>query len=381
MKNTCGLIIVFLRICSFLVIVGLSALQAACGSQENETAQLIQTVKFAKPAMQTAWRPDGKRFAAAGFASMAVWDSTTGHQIAVPPMWAGSATVLYSPDGRLLLLDKTERGQKIINSVGVLDAQDHHVIHQFDDMHLIDGGKAFSPDSRLLVVASDKRKGYRNVAAVLDLEAGRVVAELKTLHTDPKAKGEDYIERVVYSPEGAMVMIGFVTGKIDVWSTKDWQLIKTFKAHKGWILSMAVSPDGKWLATGNESGGVSGHYDPTTRITTEIKYDDPIKIWDTTTWEQVKALPIRDKPTSSLVFLPDGKHLVSANEDRILFWDVQAEKQIGVIKGEFKKGSGLNFSLSQDGEYLAVGGIGTFKSAEVQVWKIIGQLNNSFGEK
>jgi WD40 repeat protein len=323
--------------------------------------------------MQTAWRPDGKRFLADGFGSLAVWDAATGKQIPTPPLWVAAESVLYSPDGRLLVLSKSVREPQIINSVVVLDAQDHRAIREFTDMYLIEHGKAFSPDSRLLVVVADKKNGYRNVAAVLDVEAGTVVAELKTLHTDPKAKGEDSIQRVVYSPDGATVMIGFVTGKIDVWSTKDWRLIKTFKAHKGYILSMAISPDGKWLATGNNSGGVRGHYDPVTKITTETKYDDPIKIWDTSTWQQVGALPIHDKYTSSIAFLPDGKHLITANEDRILFWDVQTEKQVGVIKGAFKGGGALNFDLSQDGKYLVVGGMG---SLEVQVWKIVDQLNS-----
>lgn len=360
------------RAYSFFLIVGLLVLQTACGDQESEIAKLVQTVKLPKPPMQTAWRPDGKRFLADGFGSLAVWDTNTGKQIATPPMWVASQSVLYSPDGRLLVLSKFVREPQKVNSVVVLDAQDHHVRREFTDMYLIEHGKAFSPDSRLLVVVADKKTGYSNVAAVLDVETGAVVAELKNLHTDPKAKGEDHIERVVYSPDGATVVIGFVTNKIDVWSTKDWHLIKTFKAHKGWIRSMAISPDGKWLVTGNVSGGTGGHYDPATRITTETKYDDPIKIWDTSTWQQVGALPINDKVTSSLAFMPDGKHLISANEDRILFWNMQTLKQVGVIKGGFKGGGALNFALSQDGEYLVVGGMGTL---EVQVWKIAGQLN------
>jgi len=361
------------RVYSLFLIVGLLVSQTACGNQESEIAKLVQTVKLSKPPMQTVWRPDGKRFAADGFGSLAVWDAATGQQIPTPPMWVDSQSVLYSPDGRLLVLRKLVReGQRNIRSVVVLDAQDHHVIREFAGMYPIEDGKAFSPDSRLLIVAVDKQDGYRNVAAVLDVETGSVMAELKTLHTDPNAKGEDHIERVVYSPDGATVVIAFVTNKIDVWSTKDWHLVKTFKAHKGWIRSMAISPDGKWLVTGNVSGGTGGRYDPATGITTEIKYDDPIKIWDTSTWQQVGALPIHDKYTSSLAFLPDGKHLISANEDRILFWNMQTRKQVGVIKGGFKGGGALNFALSQDGEYLVVGGMGTL---EVQVWKIVGQLN------
>lgn len=360
-----------LRIFGALLMVGLFLSQTACNNQDSEIGKLVQTVKLPKPPMQTAWRPDGKRFLADGFGSLAVWDAATGQQIATPPMWVDTQSVSYSPDGRLLVLCKLLReGQQTITSVIVLDAEDHHVIREIVGMCPIKDGKAFSPDSRLLVVMGHNKATH--IATVLDVGTGTIVAELKTLRDDPNAKGEDHIERAVFSPDGVTLMIAFVTNKIDVWATKDWHFIKTFKAHKTWIESMAISPDGKWLVTGNASGGTGGHYDPATGITTEIKYDDPIKIWDTSSWQQVGALPITDKVTSSLAFTPDGKHLISANEDRILFWNMQTRKQVGIIKGGFKGGGALNFALSQDGEYLVVGGMG---SLEVQVWKIVGHLN------
>ena len=357
------------RVCRFILIVGLLVSQAACGYHDSEIAKLVQTVKLSKPPMQTAWRPDGKRFLADGFGSLAVWDATTGEQVATPQMWVGSPSVAYSPDGKLLVLHKVVRTTQNANSLVVLDAQDHHVIREFADMYPIEHGNGFSPDSRLLVVMG--YKDATNVATIFDMEDKKPIAQL--VAAIPEGRGGEHIERIIFSPDGSMVIAGCISGALNVWSTKDWKLIKTFKAHKDYIRSMAISQNGKWLATGSSSSGVRGHYDPVTKITTEIKYDDPIKIWNTSTWQQIKALPAHDKHTSSLVFLPDGKHLVSANEDRILFWDVQAEKQVGVIRGEFNGGGALNFALSRDGEYLVVGGMG---SLEVQVWKIIGQLNN-----
>lgn len=354
----------------FLFTVGMLLSQTACSNQGSDIAQLVRTVKVSKPPMQTAWRPDGKRFLADGFGSLAVWDAATGQQIATPPMWVDTQSVLYSPDGRLLVLCKLLReGHQTMTSVIVLDAEDHHVIREIDGMCPIENGKAFSPDSRLLVVRELKTDA--RFATVLDVAEKKPIAQL--VAAIPEGRRGEHIERIIFSPDGSMVIAGCISGALNVWSTKDWRLIKTFKAHKGYILSMAFSPDGKWLATGsNSSGGIGWRYDPSTKIKTETKYDDPIKIWNTATWEEVKALPIRDKPTSSLAFMPDGKHLVSANSDRILFWDVQTEKQVGIIKGGFEGGGALNFALSSDGVYLAVGGMG---SLEVQVWKIVGQLN------
>lgn len=361
-----------MRVLSILIVAGLITSQVACSNQSSEISELVRTVSASKPPMHTAWRPDGKRFLAAGFGSLAVWDTATGEQIATPPMWVASHTASYSPDGRLLVVSKSMREPRKMVWVLMLDAQDHRVIREIPGMSLAKEGKAFSPDSRLLVTVVDTNTPYRNVAAVLDVEAGTVVAQLNGLDADQKAERRDFINVVAFSPDGARIMIGFVSGTIDVWSTKDWRLIQTFKAHKEAIRSMAISPDGSWLATGSLSGGEGGHYDRDSGITTVTKYDDPIRIWDTTKWSVVKALPTRDKTPSSLAFFPDGRHLISASEEKILIWDLQTEKQVGVIKGQFDGGAALNFDLSQDGQYLVVGGMGSLK---VQVWRLVGQLN------
>ena len=360
-----------LQLFGFLLAVGLLVSQTACSNQESKTAQLVQTVNLGKPPMAVAWRPDGKQFAAVGFGNLGVWDATTGKQVATPAMWALESSLAYSPDGRLLVLHKAVKDHQGTSALVWLDAKDQHVISEyFDEYPTLIDGTAFSPDSRLLVVGAGKKTG--GVATVFDVAEKKPIAQL--VAAIPDGRGGEHIERIIFSPDGSMVIAGCISGAVNVWATKDWQLIKTFKAHKGYVLSMAFSPDGKWLATGSSSSGKTAwRYNPDTKIKTETTYDDPIKIWDTTTWEQVKALPIHDKYTSSLAFLPDGKHLVSANEDRILFWDIQTEKQVGIIKGKFKLGGGLNFALSQDGQYLAVGGIGTL---EAQVWKIVSQLSN-----
>lgn len=376
MKKLSRLASVALRGCGFLFIVGLLLSQAACSNQESDIAKLVQTVNLGKPPMAVAWRPDGKQFAAVGFGNLGVWDTATGKQTATPAMWALESSLAYSPDGRLLVVHKAVKDHQGTSALVWLDAKDQHVISEyFDEYPTLIHGTAFSPNSRFLVVGADRKTD--SVATVFDTAEKKVIAKL--ISATPNGWSSESINRIIFSPDGSIVIAGGLSGAVNVWSAKNWQLIKTFKAHKGYVVSMAVSQDGKWLATGsNSSGKTAWRYNPATKIKTETTYDDPIKIWDTTTWEQVKTLPIRDQPTSSLAFMPDGKHLVSADADRILFWDVQTEKQVGIIKGGFKGGGALNFALSKDGEYLVVGGMGTL---EVQVWKIIGQLNNSLGEK
>ena len=358
-----------LRTFGILLTVGLFISQTACSNQDSESAKLVQTFKLSYYPTHVAWHPDGQRLATIGFSGgLSVWDIPTGKQVATQAMKASEFSVAYSPDGRFLAVSKATslRGERVDYLV-VMDAKNYEVLYEYPPKGEPMGpafAMAFSPDGRYLIAGAASRMVVS--ARILDVESKSIIGSLIS------SNKLDSIQGIVYPSDGATVITGHISGKLNIWSVKDMHLIKTIQAHKGYILSMAISPDGKWLATGSNSSDVDQRYDPATRITTEIKYDDPIKIFDTTTWEQVKALPVRNKHTTSLAFLPDSAHLVSAAQENILFWDVQSEKQIGSING-FKGGSALDFALSQDGKNLAVVGTG---SSEVQVWKISNQLTN-----
>ena len=355
--------------CKFILIIGLLFSQAACQEQGSETAKLVQTFKLPYYPTKVAWHPDGKKIAVVGMGGiLSVFDTVTGQPVKTPDMWASSFSVAYSPNGRFLALQKSTNNKQQdypAQSLMLLDANNHAVVYESEANKRVQYRiNAFDPSGRYMVVTGEPVTGD---TFVFDTIEKKPIAKL--VPAIPAGWGSEGINHVVFSPDGSIVITGCISGALNVFSTKDWHLVKTFKAHKGYVLSMAISPDGKWLATGGNSGDVRQKFDPVTRAMTEIKYDDPIKMWDMTSWEQVKALPIRNKHTTSLAFSSDSTHLVSAAQENILFWDVQAEKQTGAIKG-FKGGSALSFALSQDGEHLAVVGTG---SSEVQVWKISSQ--------
>jgi WD40 repeat protein len=372
--------------CKFILIIGLLFSQAACQEQGGETAKLVQTFKLSYSPTKVAWHPDGKRIAIVGMGGiLSVFDTVTGQPLQTPSMWASSFSVAYSPDGRLLALQKSTNDRKQdypAQSLVVLDANSHAVIYESESSIAVQYHvNAFDPSGRYLIVTDyNSRSGY---TMVFDMVEKKQVAKLVV--AIPSGRGADTIEQVVFSPDGSRVIGGTLSGALNVWSTKDWHLIKTFKAHKGYVLAMAISPDGKWLATGSNSGGIGERFDPVTHAKTETKYDDPIKIWDTSSWEQVKALPIRDKHIRSMAFFPDGRHLVSAAGENIVFWDVPTEKKIGEVTGGIwdrvkPKLLGpvyekiiMSLALSKDGKNLAVVRSG---SSEAQVWKIVDQLNN-----
>ena len=68
--------------------------------------------------------------------------------------------------------------------------------------------------------------------------------------------------------------------------------------HKTSVEALSHSPDGKYLASGS--------------------LDKTIKIWDTSTWKEVKELNGHTLSVSSLSHSPDGKYLISGSLDRTI---------------------------------------------------------------
>ena len=54
---------------------------------------------------------------------------------------------------------------------------------------------------------------------------------------------------VIYSPDGSTFASGGI-GKLSVWDTKTYTIVKTFTGHIDPVYSVAYSPDGKTLASG-----------------------------------------------------------------------------------------------------------------------------------
>ncbi len=130
-------------------------------------------------------------------------------------------------------------------------------------------------------------------------------------------------------------------GFLKVWNTKNGKIVKAFPKTKFVYQSLAFSPDGKYLA----AGGIN------------------IRIYDTGTWEYLKSLYAdkkRDKMISklqsggkyvnmpynysSIAFSPDSKRIAANHAKSIKIWDIKTGKAVKTISGENSLISGIMFS-------------------------------------
>jgi WD40 repeat protein len=142
------------------------------------------------------------------------------------------------------------------------------------------------------------------------------------------------VTAIALSPNGKILASGSMNGSIQLWNIATGSKIRTFQGHSDRIESVAFSPDGKTLASGSN--------------------DETIKLWNVATGTEIGSLQGSFFSVYSVTFSPNGKTLASGSSDgTIKLWDVSTTKEILTLPGHTTKVSAVAFS--PDGKILASG--------------------------
>ncbi len=251
----------------------------------NGHADLIRAVAFS---------PDGTRLAVAGgpsgrYGEIKIWDVTATSPKLVSTIQGHRDAILaiaFSPDGATLASASYD---KLIKLWTVADGKVIATLREHSDAVY---AVAFMPGGTQLVSAAGDRTvkiwnvatGKRLFTANDSLDAvytaavhpsGRWFAaagadrtirtwawngdasspggNAATLQASTFAHGESVL-RLAYSPDGAILASGGADRVIKLWDAATLKEKQAFEAQPDWVMGLALSADGKWLAAGRYDG-------------------------------------------------------------------------------------------------------------------------------
>ena len=154
--------------------------------------------------------------------------------------------------------------------------------------------------------------GRANQIFIYQVPTGQIVARL----TDPKlaektgrsgyrsSAQRDFVQSLAFSPDGRVLASG------EYRMVKLWQRepnLPQFTLGAEPVSALATSADGKWIATAAK--------------------DHVVRLWDAASGRQIKELPGHTAAVNSLKFSPDNSKLASGSADKsIRVWDAAAGK-------------------------------------------------------
>jgi WD40 repeat protein len=335
--------------------------------------------------LSIAISPDGKRIVSGSRdRTIRLWD-TEGNQIcdAFRGHEAFVRSVAVSSDGQKIASSSAD------GTVRLWDFQGKQIVQSFTGHEGYVNAVSFSPDA--MTIAS---VGNDGTLRLWDLSGNQIC---KPLHEHKSS-----VISLTYSKNGQQIVTSGSGGTIRLWDLAGSSLSQPFKINdtsikldskspdaKNIVRSVAISPDGKQIASGSADGTIRlwdiegnaigseflGHEDSVWslkfsddgQMIVSGSDDGTIRLWDLAGNGIAHPLITQDAFNFEVFISPCGQQIISGSRDgKINVWDIRGNLISQTPLGE--DGYITAVAISPDGQQIATGN----RDGSIQLWDILG---------
>jgi len=155
-----------------------------------------------------------------------------------------------------------------------------------------------------------------------------------------------FVNSLAISPDGKILASGSWDKTIKIWNLETGELISTLTGHSDRVNSVAISSDGQMLASGSS--------------------DETIKFWDLHSGELLCTFPGHSMEVNSVAISPNGLVIASSGgaDNTIKLWNLRTGELLRTLRGHSDNVNAVVFS--PDGKILASGS----SDATSKVWDV-----------